>query len=56
MSNHIFDPASKERGGEDEEVSEVKLISEDEILNYDWAWNHGFLLQEVVRISRNEKK
>ena len=56
LSNHIFDLASKERGGEDEEVSEIKLISEDEILNYDWAWNHGFLLQEVARIFRSEEE
>lgn len=40
--------ATEERGGEKDEVSELKVISEDEIDNYTWAWNHGELLKELV--------
>ena len=40
--------ATEERGGEKDEVSELKVISEDEIDNYAWAWNHGELLKELV--------
>lgn len=40
--------ATEERGGEKDEVSELKVIGEDEIDNYPWAWNHGELLKELV--------
>lgn len=48
--------ATEERGGEKEEVSGLKVISEDEIENYEWAWNHGELLQDLVAELRKAEK
>lgn len=39
---------SESRGGESNEVAEIKLVAEDEIDNYLWAWNHGELLKMLV--------
>lgn len=39
---------SEERGGEKEEVAEIRLVSEHEIDNYLWAWNHDKLLKMLV--------
>ena len=49
LTQHDLSLNSKERGGEDGEVSELKVICEDEIDNYEWAWNHGELLKDLVK-------
>ena len=45
---------SESRGGEANEVDEILLVSEDEIDNYAWAWNHGELLKEIVQKFKKE--
>ena len=49
IKDHEFSLNSEDRGGEKGECSEIKVISEDEIDNYQWAWNHGELLKQFVR-------
>ena len=39
---------SEKRGGEAKEVAEIRLISEKDIDNYLWAWNHDKLLKMLV--------
>lgn len=40
----------KNRGGEEKEVSDIKLISPEEIDNYTWAFNHGEILKEIANL------
>lgn len=39
---------TKSRGGEEDEVSDIKIIGEDEIKDYTWAFNHDELYQEFL--------
>ena len=48
VAAHKFSYDSKERGGEEGEIAEIRLVCEDEIDNFEWAWNHGELLKELV--------
>lgn len=45
------DLSSKDRGGEEDEVSELVLVGEDELDNYSpWAWNHKELLRKYSKL------
>ena len=54
LVQHEYTLNSEDRGGERGECAEIKLISEDEIDNYQWAWNHGELLKQFIKEYRGE--
>lgn len=56
IKNFDFSLNSEDRGGEKGECSEIRLISEDEIDDYQWAWNHGELLKLLVKELRDEEE
>lgn len=47
---------TESRKGEKDEVSDIKFIVEDDISNYDWAFNHGEVLSEVLEYLRTGVK
>ena len=44
LTNNIFG----NRGGEENEVSEVKWIPLDELDNYQWAFDHKHLIKKIT--------
>lgn len=38
------------RGGEEGELTEIKLILIDDVDNYEWAWNHGDVIKRTYGI------
>lgn len=51
LKKRVYDLSSDQRGGEEGEVSEILLISANDIDKYSWAWNHGELLRELKEVS-----
>ena len=54
LADHVFNLNSSDRGGETDEVEEIRLIPEDEIDNYKWAWNHDQLIKEIIDVSKDK--
>lgn len=48
--DHMYQPAKIEDlvGGELNEVSDIKWIPENEIDNYQWAFNHKYISRELI--------
>lgn len=46
---------TESRGGEDNEVDDIRLISSEDVENYSWAFNHEDLLKEVRMKIREDK-
>lgn len=44
LTNNIFN----NRGGEENEVSDVKWIPVDELDNYQWAFGHGSIIKKIA--------
>lgn len=47
---------TEKRGGEANEVAEIRLISENEIDGCLWAWNHGDLLKKLAESYHDSEK
>lgn len=39
---------TKSRGGEENEVSEIRFVIEEDLDDYNWAFNHGEILKEIL--------
>lgn len=50
MRKGIINKASWSRGGESDEVSDIRLVPLSDIDNYDWAFNHYEVISELGNI------
>ena len=50
IKNYQTTTDTSSRGGEAGEIDELRLVSEDRIDDFEWAWNHGELLKQVIKI------
>ncbi len=50
-----INPDTQSRGGEANEIADIALIHFDERHNYDWAFNHKELLEDIHKSNSNNK-
>ena len=47
---------TKSRGGEDDEVDDIKLMTAKDLGNYKWAFGHNNVLKEVLENIKSIRK
>ena len=56
IANGSINMNTKSRGGEDNEVNDIKLMTAKDLRNYKWAFGHNNVLKEVLENIKSIRK